>query len=93
MSASLSRFTQFRADVRRLISEIEKHMQAKPRRPDREYALQCEVFEERCDRARALADEIAADEQTMWGLRDGDAQRLQDSLMLSLDYFRPDGRS
>ena len=93
MSASPSRFRQFHADVRRLIAEIENYMSAKPQDEDREYSLQREVFEERCDRAKQLTEEIAADEQAMWGLHDGDAQRLQDSLMLSLDYFRTDGRT
>ncbi len=93
MPASPSRFRQFRADIRRLIAEIENYMRAKPQASDREYNLQVEVFEERCDHAERLAQEIAMDEQTMWGLRDGDAQRLHDSLRLSLDYFRPDGRS
>ena len=93
MPASPSRFRQFRSDIRRLIAEIENYVQATPPASDREYSLQVEVFEERCNHAERLAQEIATDEQTLWGLRDGDAQRLHDSLRLSLDYFRPDGRS
>ncbi|NND35758.1 MAG: hypothetical protein HKN81_01370 [Gammaproteobacteria bacterium] len=93
MPASPSRFRQFRADIRRLIAEIENCMHARPQESDREYSLQVEVFEERCNHAERLAQEIAKDEQTLWGLRDGDARRLQDSLRLSLDYFRPEGRS
>jgi len=87
---STSRFSQFRAEIRNLIAEIEKHIRAQPADADREYSLQREVFDERCNRADQLTDEIAADEQTRWGLHDGDAQRLHDSLRLSLDYFRHD---
>lgn len=88
MSTNVSRFSQFRSDIHGLIAEIEHHIRRRPLGVDREFRLQCEAFEERCLRAECLEQEIAADEQTQWGLRDGDAQRLQDSLRLSLDYFR-----
>jgi hypothetical protein len=90
MPENLSRFSQFRSDIRRLVAEIEKYVRVQPRDPDREYRLQCEAFQERRDHASRLADEISADEQTQWRLHDGDAQRIHDSLRLSLDYFRPD---
>lgn len=90
MSANPSRFRQFRSDIRKLIAEIEKHVCRRPGNPDREFDMQREAFEERCERAQRLTDEIAADEQNQWGLRDGDAQRVHDSLRLSLDYFRSD---
>lgn len=90
MSAVRSRFTQFRADIRQLIAEIERCVSVKQRRADREFRLQCEAFAERRDQARQLADQIETDEQTQWGLRDGDAQRVHDSLRMSLDYFRQD---
>ncbi|MFQ5634798.1 MAG: hypothetical protein ACE5G3_05665 [Gammaproteobacteria bacterium] len=90
MPARRSRFSQFRSDVRRLIAEIEKHVRACRRDADREYRLQREAFEERRAHASRLTEEIAADEQTQWGLRDGDAQRVHESLRLSLDYFRSD---
>jgi len=61
-----------------------------PADADREYQLQRAAFEERAGRAQQLADEIALDEQTLWSLRDGDAQRAEDSLRLSLNYFRSD---
>lgn len=90
MSMRVSRFSQFRSDIRSLIAEIENHIRRRPRDDDREHRLQREAFEERCDLAERLEREIAADEQNQWGLRDGDAQRVHDSLRLSLDYFRAD---
>ncbi|MGI9342141.1 MAG: hypothetical protein ACR2QV_04785 [Gammaproteobacteria bacterium] len=90
MATVRSRFTQFRADIRQLISEIERYVGGRQARADREYQLQCEAFEERRDRAQQLSEEIETDEQTMWGLRDGDAKRVHDSLRMSLDYFRQD---
>lgn len=89
MAHSPTRFSQFRSDIRTLIEEIEKCVSAKPRHADREYRLQRAAFEERCEQARRLTEEIQADEQTWWNLRDGDAQRVQESLRLSLHYFRP----
>jgi len=90
MPSNPTRFSQFRADIRKLIAEIENYVRATPRPADREYRLQREAFEERAERAKRLAEEISTDEKTWWGLRDGDAQRAEDSLRLSLDYFRPD---
>lgn len=90
MPESSTRFTQFRSDIRRLIAEIEKYVRASARDGDREYRLQREAFLERCARAKQLTEEISNDEQAWWGLRDGDAQRVEDSLRLSLDYFRSD---
>ena len=90
MSESSSRFSQFRSDIRRLVTEIEKCVSVQPRDSDREYCLQREAFEERRDHASRLAEEISADEHTQWRLHDGDAQRIHDSLRLSLDYFRHD---
>jgi hypothetical protein len=90
MSAARFRFKQFRADIRQLIAEIERYVGGRRARADREFRLQCEAFEERRDKAHQLAEEIETDEQTMWGLRDGDAQRVHDSLRMSLDYFRQD---
>lgn len=86
MSAHSSRFSQFRSDIRKLVAEIEKHVW--PRSNEREYRFQYEAFTERCDQAQQLQVEIADDEQTHWQLRTGDARRIEDSLRLSLDYFR-----
>ena len=90
MPANSSRFREFRSDIRKLIAEIEQHIRRRPPAKDREYSLQREAFEERVERAERLADEISVDEQALWGLHDGDAQRVHDSLRLSLDYFRPE---
>lgn len=92
MPESSTRFRQFRSDIRKLIDEIEKCVRSERRDSDREYRLQREAFEERCQRAAQLTEQISTDEQTWWGLRDGDAQRIHDSLRLSLDYFRTERR-
>lgn len=89
MPAKTSQFRKFNSDIRQLIAEIEQHVRRRPPVEDREYSLQKQAFEERCELARRLASEIARDEETLWTLRDGDAQRVHDSLRLSLDYFRP----
>ena len=88
MPAPPPRFSQFRSDIRNLVAEIETHV--RPRRGDREYRFQYEAFAQRRDQAQQLQAEIAGDEQTHWNLRTGDAQRIEDSLRLSLDYFRTD---
>ncbi len=90
MSPKPTRFSQFRSDIRQLIDEVEKHLGSRPNAGDREYRLQREAFEERRRNARQLTAQIESNERAQWGLRDGDAQRVQDSLRLSLDYFRPD---
>jgi hypothetical protein len=89
MQHRTTRFRQFRSDIRKLIEEIERHVGAIPR-DDREYRLQREAFEERRQQAQRLTEEISADEDARWPLRDGDAQRVHESLRLSLDFFRPD---
>ena len=90
MPANPSRFNQFRSDIRQLIDEVERHLRTRPGTDDREYRLQREVFEERRNHAQDLTAQIETDEPTQWGLRDGDAKRVQDSLRLSLNFFRPD---
>jgi hypothetical protein len=90
MSSKPMRFNQFRSDIRQLIDEVEQHLSARPNASDREYRLQREAFEERRSNARQLTAQIESNEQIQWGLRDGDAQRVHESLRLSLNYFRPD---
>ena len=90
MPAKVSRFRQFRAEIRQLIDEVEQHMRGRPPGRDREYLLQRKAFEERREHARRLTAEIERDEQNLWGLRDGDAERARESLRLSLDFFRTD---
>ena len=90
MSATPRRFSQFRADIRKLVDEIEKHVRPHRGSPimDRELGFQYEAFAERCDQAQRLQAEIADDAQSYWHLRSGDAKRIEESLRLSLDYFR-----
>ena len=90
MPANPTRFNQFRSDIRQLIDEVEKHLRHQPTADDREYRLQREAFEERRNKAHDLTAQIETDEPTQWGLRDGDAKRVHDSLRLSLNFFRPD---
>lgn len=90
MSSKPMRFSQFRTDIRQLIDEVEQHLSARPSAGDREYRLQREAFEERRNNARQLTAQIESDERKQWHLRDGDAERVQESLRLSLHFFRPD---
>jgi len=90
MPSKPMRFSQFRSDIRQLIDEVEKHLSTRPKAADREYRLQREAFEERRNNARQLTAQIESDERRQWNLRDGDAERVHESLRLSLDYFRPD---
>jgi hypothetical protein len=55
---------------------------------DREAALQREAFRERCDRAVALAQQLAGASPEEASRLDGDAWRARESLALSLDFFR-----
>ena len=55
---------------------------------NREAAFQREAFRERCHQARVLASRLAAANRSEWSLRSGDAHRVQESLKMSLAYFR-----
>ena len=77
---------RFAAEVRALISATETCLPAAGE--DREARLQRQAFQERCERALALARKLAAASPEEAGLLDGDACRARDSLALSLDFFR-----
>jgi len=78
--------TQFRSAIAALIAEIETCLGAAP--TNRESDLQREAFRERCHQARTLAGRMADTNRSEWLLRSGDAYRIQQSLKLSLAYFR-----
>jgi hypothetical protein len=93
METSKYGVAQFRSEIRRLIAEISTCIRAdRNAAADREYDLQQQAFEERCRQAEQLARTLGsatpgkADDP--WAFRDGDAFRIQESLKLSLDYFR-----
>ncbi len=78
--------TQFRSAITALIAEIETCLGSAP--PNRESDLQREAFHERCHQAKILAGRLAEANRSEWLLRSGDAHRIQESLKLSLAYFR-----
>jgi hypothetical protein len=78
--------TQFRSDIADLIAEIETCLGSAP--TTRESDLQREAFHERSHQARTLAGRLTEANRSEWFLRSGDAYRIQESLKLSLAYFR-----
>jgi hypothetical protein len=92
MASTKYGIAQFRTEIRNLIAEIKSCIQVQPRSGDREFDFQQRAFRERCDQAdhltRSLESGPAAEAEGRWLLRDGDAQRIEESLKLSLDYFR-----
>jgi hypothetical protein len=83
---------QFRAEIRNLIAEIRSCIQSQDETRDREFDLQRQAFRERCDQAAHLTRSLESggpdESEIRWSLRDGDAHRIEESLKLSLDYFR-----
>ena len=88
MTAKKHPVSQFRRDIAALIAEVEDCMRSTPSSRDREFDFQREAFRERCRQAKRLAQRLAADNRSEWSLRSGDAHRIQESLKLSLTYFR-----
>lgn len=77
---------RFATEIRALIHATEACLHSAGQ--DRETELQREAFRERCERAQALARRLATATPEEAGLLDGDAWRLRESLVLSLDFFR-----
>ena len=94
MGATKDRISRFRAEIRKIIAEIEAYIGVDRGSNDSEFSFQRQAFEERCDQAKDLARSLSSDSsgesRTLWSLRDGDAHRIHESLKLSLDYFRRD---
>jgi DNA-binding transcriptional MerR regulator len=88
MSRSTKFIRQFRTEVGRLIAEIEACMRHDSDSGNRELDLQREAYEERRDQAERLSRRLASYRESQQFLLEGDAHRIQESLKLSLDYFR-----
>ena len=82
---------EFGTEIRNLINEIKSYIKSQDAR-DREFDLQWQAFRERCDQAKHLTRSLESsgpgEADSQWSLRDGDAHRIEESLKLSLDYFR-----
>jgi hypothetical protein len=88
MSSAANFIEQFRADISRLISEIETCMGPAKDPENREFTFQREAFRERRHQAQRLSKRLAACRESQQTLLEGDAYRIHESLKLSLDYFR-----
>ena len=88
MSRSASFIEQIRAEIGRLIAEIEAHMRPGESTADRELFFQREAFQERRTQAERLSERIASYRKNQQSLLEGDAYRIKESLELSLNYFR-----
>lgn len=80
--------SKFQSDIVALIAEIEACMPAAPKKRDREFSYQHDAFHERCDQAKMLGDRLGMPNGSEWFMRSGDAYRIEESLKLSLAYFR-----
>jgi len=84
--------TQFRDEIAALISAVENCMRSvqtnRNQDRDREFNFQHEAFQERCDQASSLTSRLKNKTRSEWSMRSGDAHRIQESLKLSLAYFR-----
>jgi hypothetical protein len=92
MDSNRHGLTQYRSEIRNLIAEVRSCIKSQPDSGDREFDLQSRAFRERCDQAghltRKLETAVPDEAENQWSLRDGDAHRIEESLKLSLDYFR-----
>jgi len=80
--------TQFRDEIAALISEVETCMRSVQTNRDREFSFQHEAFQERCEQANSRTSRLKNKTRSEWSMRSGDAHRIQESLKLSLAYFR-----
>jgi hypothetical protein len=92
MAGSKNPIKHFRTEIRKIIAEIEACIRVSRSTPDREYEFQRRAFEERCGQAEQLTTTLepaaSGGAKARWSVRDGDAHRIQESLKLSLDFFR-----
>ena len=88
MSRTGNFIEQFRTEIDRLIAEIEAHMRPEMETGNRESTFQREAFQERRSQAERLTKRLASYRKSQQPLLEGDAHRIQESLKLSLDYFR-----
>lgn len=81
--------SRFRDEISKIIAEIEDYIGTGRGTDDREFRFQRRAFRERCDQAENLDKALDSPQgENEWSLHDGDAHRIQESLQLSLDYFR-----
>ena len=92
MAANQHPGDRFTLNISALIAEIESCLEKTPSVSDRESTLQREAFRERSNQARCLVDRLAARGANEWSLCSGEAHRLQESLQLSLRFFRRNRR-
>jgi hypothetical protein len=88
MSRSGNFVEQIRAEISRLIAEIEAYIRPDETAGDREHFFQREAFQERRGQAERLSERIASYRKNQQSLLEGDAHRIKESLKLSLNYFR-----
>jgi hypothetical protein len=88
MSRSGNFVEQIRAEISRLIAEIEAYIRPDETAGDREHFFQREAFQERRGQAERLSERIASYRKNQRSLLEGDAYRIKESLQLSLNYFR-----
>jgi hypothetical protein len=91
MASTKSTIAQFRSEIKHLIDEIKSCIHSDRENADREFDLQQQAFRERCNQADDLTTYLGSapdGDESRWSLRDGDAHRIEESLKLSLDYFR-----
>jgi hypothetical protein len=80
--------SKFRCEITALIAEVEAYLRSTPADLDREFDYQREAFRERCHQAKKLVGRFGPTNRSEWSLRSGDAHRIEESLKLSLAYFR-----
>ena len=88
MSRSAIFIKQFRAEISRLIAEIEAYISPDAESENREFYFQREAFQERRSQAERFTNRLESYRESQQSLLEGDAHRIQESLKLSLDYFR-----
>ena len=81
---------KFCSEISRLVAEVQALIRTEDNDADRERQFQTQAFQERCSQAEQLTRQLHATDVGNSMLRDGDAHRIQESLKLSLAYFRRD---
>jgi hypothetical protein len=90
MPSGDSYIEKFCSEISRITAEIQALIRTENDEADREREFQTQAFQERCSQAEQLTSQLHATDIGSGILRDGDAHRVQESLKLSLAYFRRD---
>ncbi len=91
MASSTNYLTRFQQEISRIVAEIETCIHSDGESEDREFRLQHEAFQERCDQAEHFSRKMALNGLKQWSVMDGDAHRIREALKRSLAYFRQTG--